>query len=1197
MASIVLASLAASAGSFLGGGAFITAGGLIGSTVGRFVDNKFFGSSNSRSSAPMLKDLSVQTSSYGITIPIIFGVVRIAGNIIWARPLKEKAITTKHKRRAKGAVIRHSHTEYSYFASFAVSICEGEIDEVINIYAGHEKLQTHLYSIRVYKGSGTQMPDPLIESFEGVGKTPAFRGQAYVVFEDFPLSSFGNNVPNFNFEVRRKTLSQSEHSVANLVKSVVIIPGGGEYVYDTKTQYKTIGSFTNTKWCPRGKFESLNHNSHIDKTNAVLAIDHLQKTFPNLKWVSVVVSWFGTSMNIEDCDILPGVEYWDEFSHNYPDVWKVGNFNRSNAHKISRTDSRPNYGGTINDASLVRFIQELKSRGFKVVLYPMIFMDLPNKPWRGDIGGDYKHIDRFFNNYNKFATHYAKLFKGEIDGFIIASELRTLTSIQAPDGSFPSVDKLIELVKICRLALGNDTIITYAADWSEYHHTKGGWYNMDKLWATPELDVISIDAYFPLSNTKHSLYDLKTISKGWDQGFGYDFYYEDSTRQSSKPLCDQYAWKNIRWWWENYHTNPDGVTTSWQPKSKKIWFTEYGFPSVDCCTNEPNVFYDPSSTNPNYPIHSRGNQDFKAQSSAIIATELKWLNSDMIVNKFLWCWDARPYPYWPDLLHIWSDGKAWNKGHWIQGKTAHSSLTGILEELCIKANLDRSRIVFNKLSENIDGLVIDSQAQIKEIIQLLQKAYQFDLIEKEGKIHFSLDNPSALSINYDELAVAPDTPILSINRNQEIDLPRRIDVNYVDIAQNYQISNQHTYRMQARHKSSISLDLPMTLNQDSARQIAERYMHNIWHSRNHYSFYLPPKYLHISAGDLLKLKCGNKNHDIKIIKTQIGKNNLLKIDAVSYKKFHKAASVSDNISQNITDVIPLSNTEIEILDIPYLPISNLDESYILIAATAKTDNWSGATIFKSSIKGSGYEELTYIDTLATTGHAISKLRPHTPGLIDYESGVIVNLEYGELASVGLSEINNGANFCMIAGELLQFQNALLIDKNQYELSILYRGLQGTESSVYSHEAGDRFIMINEALKKIDIPLNELQQIKYFKAVSNGQTLGQSHEIEFTYHGNCKRAFSPIHISLNGNNLTWMRRNRMSCGLLDYVDIPIEYSLEHYLVHLVSKDSIQTIQTSNTTLSLASLKGIQCIKICQLSNMGMEGFYGSLIMGL
>ena len=38
-----------------------------------------------------------------------------------------------------------------------------------------------------------------------------------------------------------------------------------------------------------------------------------------------------------------------------------------------------------------------------------------------------------------------------------------------------------------------DAKLSYAADWSEYHHTKDGWYNLDKLWAAEAVDVVGID--------------------------------------------------------------------------------------------------------------------------------------------------------------------------------------------------------------------------------------------------------------------------------------------------------------------------------------------------------------------------------------------------------------------------------------------------------------------------------------------------------------------------------------------------------------------------------------------------------------------------------------------------------------------------------------------------------------------------------
>ena len=155
---------------------------------------------------------------------------------------------------------------------------------------------------------------------------------------------------------------------------------------------------------------------------------------------------------------------------------------------------------------------------------------------------------------------------------------------------------------------------TYAADWSEYHHTDGGWYNLDPLWASSNIDVIGIDAYFPLTDALQSElgYDVQQVIDGWTQGEGYDWYYSDAGRTVQTTLQSKYAWKNISWWWNNPHVNPDSLTTSWIPGSKKIWFTEFGFPSVDGATNQPNVFYDPTSSESFFPYHSRGQVDFRA---------------------------------------------------------------------------------------------------------------------------------------------------------------------------------------------------------------------------------------------------------------------------------------------------------------------------------------------------------------------------------------------------------------------------------------------------------------------------------------------------------------------------------------------------------------------------------------------------------
>jgi hypothetical protein len=62
-------------------------------------------------------------------------------------------------------------------------------------------LDTYYNAPTMYAGNETQNPDPLIQGIQGSANTPAFRGIAYAVWENFPLANFGNRVPNLRAEV------------------------------------------------------------------------------------------------------------------------------------------------------------------------------------------------------------------------------------------------------------------------------------------------------------------------------------------------------------------------------------------------------------------------------------------------------------------------------------------------------------------------------------------------------------------------------------------------------------------------------------------------------------------------------------------------------------------------------------------------------------------------------------------------------------------------------------------------------------------------------------------------------------------------------------------------------------------------------------------------------------------------------------
>ena len=71
--------------------------------------------------------------------------------------------------------------------------------------------------IRFYNGDLAQTPDPLIESYFGVGNVPAFRGTSYVVFERLNLASFGNILPQFGFVIAEETTKTVADSIGDIL--------------------------------------------------------------------------------------------------------------------------------------------------------------------------------------------------------------------------------------------------------------------------------------------------------------------------------------------------------------------------------------------------------------------------------------------------------------------------------------------------------------------------------------------------------------------------------------------------------------------------------------------------------------------------------------------------------------------------------------------------------------------------------------------------------------------------------------------------------------------------------------------------------------------------------------------------------------------------------------------------------------------
>src|SRR5262245_44198376 len=192
----------------VGAGVAFAAGALAGGITGALLFP--IESPDTSSQGPRLEDLAVQTSTYGNAIPICYGTVCIAGNVIWSTGLIETATneTIEQGGGKGGGSSTSTRTTYSYSVSLAIGLCQGPITGIKRIWADDELWfdytnpppGTYL-SGQLYLGDEEQLPDPTIEADKGAGNVPAHRGLAYIVFTNLQLEKWGNRVPNFHFEV------------------------------------------------------------------------------------------------------------------------------------------------------------------------------------------------------------------------------------------------------------------------------------------------------------------------------------------------------------------------------------------------------------------------------------------------------------------------------------------------------------------------------------------------------------------------------------------------------------------------------------------------------------------------------------------------------------------------------------------------------------------------------------------------------------------------------------------------------------------------------------------------------------------------------------------------------------------------------------------------------------------------------------
>jgi len=451
---------------------------------------------------------------------------------------------------------------------------------------------------RWYPGDESQGRDPFIAAKMGAANTPAYRGTAYVVFEDLPLESYGNRLPQLSFEVFRPIADPD--SAEGMIRAMVLGDGMGEFGLATNIVTTQAGGTTT----------ALNASLDAGAADFSVALDRLQAACPGLEAITLPVAWFGDDLRANSCQIRPGVE--TRTRSTTPLSWGVNGETRSSAHLLSRGADGVGFRGTPSDQTVIAAIREIKARRLRVTLAPMLWLDIPASnnrvdPWTGaapqpayavatritaslapgvpgspDLSAAMTgEIAAFFGaatpgqfvvsgetlrwngpasdrGLRRFVLHYAHLAMraGGVDAFLLGPRLDGLVTLRAGPGTYPATAQWQSLEAAVRQVLGAGTQIGFAAGpetWHSHHPAPGEVrFPLDPLWEDANVDFIGVEATWPLADWRDgddhldaalwpAPQDRAYLAANVAGGEGYDWRYlsdADRAAQLRTPVLD-----------------------------------------------------------------------------------------------------------------------------------------------------------------------------------------------------------------------------------------------------------------------------------------------------------------------------------------------------------------------------------------------------------------------------------------------------------------------------------------------------------------------------------------------------------------------------------------------------------------------------------------------------------------------------------
>jgi len=611
------------------------------------------------------------------------------------------------------------------------------------------------------------------------------------------------------------------------------------------------------------------------------------------------------------------------------------------------------------------------------------------------------------------------------------------------------------------------------------------------------------------------------------------------------------------------------------PQSKPIRFTEFGCAAIDKGTNQPNVFVDAKSSEGFVPYHSTGSRDDFIQYRYFQAHLNHWAkpeNNPVSVSysqpmvdmsqAYIWAFDTRPWPDFPNRSDVWSDGENYGRGHWVSGRVGAASLAAVVTQIADRSNF--SNVDVRNLHGSVRGYIVDGAQSARQSLQPLMLSHGFECSEIGDNIVFKNRLGSTpLGLGEAELASDNRSNAISYTRTPDLELSSQVQVNYYQAENAYQLGAASAVIPDQSEPTVTSLDVPIALSTSEGSNVAARFLSEAHIARDEATFSLPPSMLDITVGDIVTFGTGNADKLFRIDRLEETKERSCHAVRVEHGVYQQGGAVECSVqAPSLTLPAP---AYIEFLDLPLITGEEIAHAPHIAAMGLP---WVGSLSVYLSSSDSGYVLDKEIQSPSVVGTTLSGLQRQQPDRWSTSDRLRVRVPSGVLESRSRDDVLNGANIAAIRGvehadwELFQFRNAELVGPREYELSILLRGQLGTDGVMPDlHPSGSDFVLINGNSVQPSLTSAARGLDRHYRI--GPSNLGYDdpsfeHFVE-SFDGVGLRPYAPAHLSArwadNGDlKLSWIRRTRIGGDSWQGTEVPLGEDAENYLIRITSATS-------------------------------------------